>query len=112
MKLNLIIFFIWINAYQKSEINNILKKHLAKKNRLEMKTFFEKSQSFRRINMPYYSSVTKKPVTAFRKQNIEFVPKIKVKSVRFLLGSTRDPKRFLKKSGIYEIFCQSVCDAV
>ena len=41
-----------INGYNKTHINNILKKHLAKKHLLEMSTIFNdtnNSQSFRRI---------------------------------------------------------------
>ena len=56
--------------------------------------------------MPYYPPVTKRLVPAFRKHNIDFMPK-SVKTVRSLLGSTKDPIPFLEKSGIYEIFCQS-----
>ena len=49
-----------------------------KKHRLEMTTFFEESQEsqfFRRMSMPDYPPVTKRLVPAFKKHNIEFVPK-------------------------------------
>ena len=64
-----------------------------------MSSFFEESQesqSFCRISMPYYPPVTIKLVPALRKHNIEFVPK-SVKTVRSLLGSTKDPIHFFKK---------------
>ena len=113
-ELNYIFHLARINGYLKIEIDNILKKHLAKKHRSEITKFFEDthdSKSIRRICMPYYPSVTKKLAPAFKKHDIEFAPKC-LKTVRSLLGSNKDPIPSLKKSGVYEISCQSGCDAV
>ena len=67
-ELNYIFHLARINGYLKIEIDNILKKHLTKKHRSEITTFFEDthdSKSIRRICMPYFPSVKKKTCNSF-----------------------------------------------
>ena len=61
--------------------------------------------------MLYYPLVTKNLPPVFRKHDFEFAPK-SFTTLKSLIGSNKDPIPFLKKSGIYEISCQSGCDAV
>lgn len=112
-ELNYIYHLAQINGYYRTEIDSILRKHLAKKHRSEMSSFFElrESESIRRIGIPYYPIITNKLAPIFRKHDFEFAPK-SLTTLKSLLGSTKDKIPFLKKSGIYEISCQSGCDAL
>ena len=103
-----------INGYYKNEIDNIVKRHLAKKHRSEMSTFFDDpkdSKSVRRTAIPYYPLITRNLAPVFRKNDFELVPRSTI-TLKSLLCTNKDQIPFLKKSGIYEITCQDGCDAV
>lgn len=103
-----------VNGYESKEISNIVKKHLEKQRRSNMSTFFnvpKDEKTSRRIGLPYYPAVTKVLAPMFRKHDLEIVPK-SGNTLRSILGSNKDSIPMLKKSGIYEVSCQSGCDAV
>ena len=97
-----------MSVYNKTHLNNILKKHLEKKHPSGMSTFFndtKSTQSNRQICMLYYFFATKKLAPVFRKHDIKLATK-NSNTIRSLLGSNKDPFPILKKSGIYEVSCQ------
>lgn len=103
-----------VNGYDKREIDNILNKHIEKNRRSQMSTFFDvpnDDKPARRIGMPYYPAVTKILAPVFREHDIVFAPR-STATMKSLLGSNKDDIPMLKKSGIYEVSCQSGCDAV
>lgn len=103
-----------VNGYDNKEISNIVKKHLEKQRLSNMSTFFnvpKDEKTSRRIGLPYYPTVTKALAPVFRKHDLEIVPK-SGNTLRSILGSNKDSIPMLKRSGIYEVSCQSDCDAL
>ena len=79
-----------------------------------MSTFFDvlkDDKPIRRIGMPYYPAVTKIIAPVFREHDIIFASR-STGTLKSLIGSNQDDTPMLKKSGIYEVSCQSDCDAV
>ena len=99
-------YLVSVKSYKRIEIDKTFKKHIEKKRRSQMSTFFDVPKDeklFKRIAMPYSQM-------SLKFDNI-FSPK-STKNFKSLLGSNKDDILMLKKSGIHEEQCQNGCDAV
>lgn len=101
-----------VNGYSVSMIDKIIQKHAKKIKRLNSTTLtssLEKSEKTR-VSVSYIPEITNKLKRIFNKCNLSIVYKSKNK-LSDLLGSTKDKKDSLQKSGIYRIQCNE-CNAV
>lgn len=100
------------NGYPISMVDKIIKKHANKNKKLNATTLspcLDKSEK-KRVAVSYIPRITNHLKTVFNEFDLTLVYKNKNK-LSDLLGSTKDKKNQLEKSGIYRIHC-SECDAV
>lgn len=101
-----------INGYPIAMIDNIIKKHSKKAKRMNatmLTSCLDKKEEIR-VSVSYIPEITNKLKRVFNDFNMALVYKNNNK-LSDLLGSTKDKKENLEKSGIYRIKC-SYCDAV
>lgn len=99
------------NGYPISLIDSIIKKHAKKSKRLNLTTLLDLDKpEKRRVAVSYVPKITNNLKSIFNEFDMTLVYKNNNK-LSDLLGSTKDRKNNLEKSGIYRIKC-SECDAV
>lgn len=101
-----------INGYNKSTVDNIIKRHEIKKQRLEASSLFihtKEDEETKRVVIPYVHQSNVQMSRLYRECDIQAVNRNE-NSVQKLIGSTKDKIPDLLKSGVYEIGCLN-CDA-
>lgn len=102
-----------VNGYSENIVDKIIANHAKKVKRKNMSTFFnnkERENEKKKVSMSYAPTITTKLKPIFNEHGMMIVYKNNNK-LSDLLGSTKDKKESLSKSGIYRIQC-SECDAV
>lgn len=103
-----------VNGYSNNFVDILVKKHSKEIKRSSQSTFFSnvKSEDIRRVKVSYCHKVqsNRKIGKVFKKNNMKVVHPSRNK-LGSLLGSLKDQKDMLRKSGIYEIKCDN-CSAI
>ena len=100
-----------INGYPVSMVDNIIKKHAKKHKKINITTLLNlEINEKRRVAVSYVPQITNAMKSKFNEFDMTLVYKNENKLCN-LLGSTKDKKEPLEKSGIYRIKCKD-CDAV
>ncbi|XP_055850342.1 uncharacterized protein LOC129914917 [Episyrphus balteatus] len=99
-----------VNGYEKSIIDQLIKKHSKKLKRNNVSTLFEQNTNAQkqRITLPFAPNITNKLIHVFAKSEMSIVHTNNNK-LKTLLGSTKDNTPTNRCSGIYQISCSN-CD--
>lgn len=94
-----------VNGYHEPTVRSIIDKHYAKKQLLNISTFFGAPETTtKRSGIRFFPSVTKVMRPIFKKYDIELVHRNEG-SLKQALGSVKDKPLELHRSGIYQIQC-------
>jgi hypothetical protein len=95
-----------LNGYKQKQITKIINKHEKLKQRQDITTFSSpRSTTQKRISVPFYPSITNKLQKVFKKNNLQLITSSNDFKLKNNFISTKDQRKYLQKSGIYEVRC-------